>query len=254
MRVTGTIEIADWAAPLGTVRGVTAPASFELRDVVAGPPEAPILHGVTIDVPCQGIMALAGPSGAGKSTLLRLLNRLDDPLSGVITWDGRPIAEWDPRLLRRKVAMVFQRAPLFDGTVFDNLGVALDDLTRPAAEAILARVGLPPALLDRAANDLSGGEAQRMSIARALLTEPSVLLADEPTASLDGAAESRSSSWRSIADDGVPIVWVSHDTDQLRRIADHALVLVDGDVAAFGHLSELDRHPDPLVRELVGAS
>ena len=207
-----------------TVRGVTAPASFELREVVAGPADSPILHGVTIDIPCQGITALAGPSGAGKSTLLRLLNRLDDPVSGVITWDGHPIAEWDPRLLRRKVAMVFQRAPLFEGTVFDNLGVALEGLTRPAAEAILDRVGLPPALLDRDATDLSGGEAQRMSVARALLTEPSVLLADEPTASLDGASRITIERLaRSIADDGVPIVWVSHDTDQLRRIADHAL-------------------------------
>jgi putative ABC transport system ATP-binding protein len=221
---------------------------------VAGPAEAPILHGITIDIPCRGITAVAGPSGAGKSTLLRLLNRLDEPVSGVITWDGRPLAEWEPRLLRRKVAMVFQRPPLFGGTVLDNLRVALGDVTRPAAEVILDRVGLPPALLDRAANDLSGGEAQRMSIARALLTEPSVLLADEPTASLDGASRITIEQLaRSIADDGVPIVWVSHDTDQLRRVADHALVLIDGDVAAFGRLPELDAHPDPLVRELVGA-
>jgi putative ABC transport system ATP-binding protein len=233
---------------------VSAPASFELREVVAGPADAPILHGLTIDIPCRGVTAVAGPSGAGKSTLLRLLNRLDDPLSGVITWDGRPIAEWDPLLLRRRVAMVFQRAPLFGGTVFDNLRVALEDLTRPAAEAILTRVGLAPALLDRAAADLSGGEAQRMSMARALLTEPSVLLADEPTASLDGGSRVTIERLaRSIADDGVPIVWVSHDTEQLRRLADVALVLIDGDVAAFGHLAELDEHPDPLVRDLVGA-
>lgn len=234
---------------------MTATASFELRGVVAGPVETPILHGVTIDIPCRGITALAGPSGAGKSTLLRLLNRLDDPVSGVITWDGRPITDWEPRLLRRKVAMVFQRPPLFAGTVFDNLRVALDDVTRRAAEAVLDRVGLAPVLLDRAATDLSGGEAQRMSIARALLTEPSVLLADEPTASLDGASRITIEHLaRSIADDGVPIVWVSHDTDQLRRLADHALVLIDGDVAAFGPLAELDAHSDPLVRELVGAA
>lgn len=226
---------------------------FELREVVAGPADAPILRGLTVDIPCRGITALAGPSGAGKSTLLRLLNRLDDPVSGVIMWDGRPIAEWDPRALRRRVAMVFQRAPLFDGTVFDNLRVACPDLVSPGAEAILARVGLSPTLLDRTATDLSGGEAQRMSIARALLTEPSVLLADEPTASLDGASRITIEQLaRSIADDGVPVVWVSHDTEQLRRIADHVLVLIDGDVAAFGTLSELDRHPDPLVRDLVG--
>ncbi len=164
---------------------MTAPATFELTDVVAGPPDAPILKGITLEVPCDGILAVAGPSGSGKSTLLRLLNRLDDPVSGSIRSDGRDITDWEPRELRRRVAMIFQTAPIFPGTVFDNFGVALPGLDLDRANHVLDHVGMPRELLDRPADQLSGGEAQRMTIARALLTEPQVLLADEPTASLD---------------------------------------------------------------------
>lgn len=233
---------------------MTAPATFELVDVFAGPADDPILQGITLSVPCDGILAVAGPSGAGKSTLLRLLNRLDDPLAGTITLDGRDIVDWTPRDLRRRVAMIFQTAPVFPGTVLDNLRVAQPDLTTERAEHVLDHVGLPIGLLERPGDQLSGGEAQRMTIARALLTEPAVLLADEPTASLDTSArQTIEKLGRELADDGVPLVWITHDTAQLRRIADHAVVLIDGNVAAFGHLDELDRHEDPRVRELVGA-
>ena len=93
-----------------------------------------------------------------------------------------------------------------------------------------------------------------MSIARALLTEPDVLLADEPTAALDAASRRTIEELgRAIADSGVPIVWITHDTEQLRRLANHVVVLIDGGVAAFGHLHDLDVHDDPIVRELVGA-
>lgn len=239
---------------VGYVALVTAPATFELTDVVAGPADDPILKGVTLSVPCEGILAVAGPSGAGKSTLLRLLNRLDDPLSGTITLDGRRITEWEPRDLRRRVAMIFQTAPIFPGTVFDNLRVAQPELSHERAEHVLDHVGMPLALIDRPADQLSGGEAQRMTIARALLTDPAVLLADEPTASLDTSArQTIETLGRELADGGVPLVWITHDTAQLRRIADHAVVLIDGEIAAFGHLADLDRHDDVRVRELVGA-
>jgi putative ABC transport system ATP-binding protein len=150
--------------------------------------------------------------------------------------------------------MIFQKAPIFPGTVRDNLAVAEPDLTDERAHHVLDHVGLDTDLLERQAADLSGGEAQRMSIARALLTSPSVLLADEPTAALDTASRRMIEHLgREIADGGVPIVWITHDTDQLRRLADHVVVLIDGDIAAFGHLDELDEHDDPIVRELVGA-
>lgn len=237
----------------GVSSRTTGPATFELAGVVAGPPDAPILKGIDLAVPCDGILAVAGPSGAGKSTLLRLLNRLDDPVSGTITWEGRDLKSWDPRELRRRLAMIFQKAPIFPGTVLDNFTVAEPEIDRERAHHVLDHVGMPRDLLDREASWLSGGEAQRMCIARALLTRPAVLLADEPTASLDTAARRTVEDLgREIAASGVPIVWITHDTAQLRRLAEHVVVLVDGEIVAFGHLSELDEHPDPTIRELVG--
>lgn len=234
---------------------MTAPPSFELRDVFAGPVDQPILRGITVDIPCEGITALAGPSGSGKSTLLRLLNRLDDPIAGTISFEGRPLSTWEPSDLRRRVGMVFQRPPVFDGDVLDNLRVAEPTVTTHRAGQVLEHVGLSPQLLSRQAGDLSGGEAQRMCVARALLTNPTVLLADEPTAALDSDARHTIEDLGvSVAAGGVPIVWVTHDTDQLRRLADHAMILIGGEVAAFGHVEELTHHENSAVRKLIGGA
>ena len=228
--------------------------AFELIGVDAGPQAEPILRGLDLVVPADGVTVLAGPSGAGKSTLLRLLNRLDDPVAGEIRWCGRALTDFDPTELRRQVAMVFQRAPLFPGTVIDNLRVALPEVDTDRAGHVLEHVGLRADLLDHAADTLSGGEAQRMCVARALLTEPKVLLADEPTAALDREARTTVEDLaRMLADSGVAVIWVSHDTDQLRRLADHVIVLADGAVRAVGHLDELDASHDLLVRRSVGA-
>jgi putative ABC transport system ATP-binding protein len=233
---------------------MSSPDVFELIGVDAGPPGSPILRGLDLTLAANGVTVLAGPSGSGKSTLLRLLNRLDDPVAGEIRWRGRALTDWEPTDLRRQVAMVFQRAPVFPGTVHDNLRVALETVSPERAVHVLEHVGLDPGLLEHDAETLSGGEAQRMCVARALLTEPAVLLADEPTAALDRAARATVEDLgRQLADSGVAVIWVSHDTDQLRRLADHVVVLADGAVRATGHLDELDASTDPLVRQSVGA-
>ncbi len=228
--------------------------AFELVGVDAGPVGDPILRSIDLVVPANGVTVLAGPSGAGKSTLLRLLNRLDDPIAGEVRWRGRSVTEWAPTDLRRQVAMVFQRAPIFPGTVLDNLRVAAVDVAVDRAGHVLEHVGLSADLLDHEADTLSGGEAQRMCVARALLTDPVVLLADEPTAALDRSARATVEALaRALADSGVAVIWVSHDTDQLRRLADHVIVLADGSVRAVGHLADLDASTDPVVRQSVGA-
>ena len=238
----------------GTVATVSGPSVFELRDVVAGPTADPILRDVSVSIPAEGITVLAGPSGGGKSTLLRLLNRLDDPISGEISWKGTSLDEWDPTELRRQVAMIFQQPPLFEGTVRDNLCVASPDVSDDRALHVLDHVDLAPELIDRDASLLSGGEAQRMCVARALLTDPDVVLADEPTAAFDTAARHTVEDLaRKLAASGVALVWVTHDTDQLRRLADHVGTVVDGRLTAFGHLEELSESADPTVRRLVGA-
>ncbi len=227
---------------------------FSLRSVVAGPPAEPILCDVSVDIPASGVTVIVGPSGSGKSTLLRLLNRLDDPLSGEIRWHGDRLDAIAPQALRRQVATVFQRPPLFPGSVLDNFRVADPGVDTDRALHVMEHVGLDGALLHREASALSGGEAQRMCVARALLTRPRVLLADEPTAALDlDARLAIEALARQLADEGIAVVWVSHDTDQLRRLADHVLAIVGGTVAAFGHLADLDASEDAVVRRLVGA-
>jgi putative ABC transport system ATP-binding protein len=202
--------------------------SFEGVRVVADD-GAELLRGVDLVVRHGRVTVLAGPSGAGKSTLLRLGNRLEVPAAGIVRFHDHDTAALDARDLRRRVGMVFQRPVVFAGSVRDNLLVADGGATDDVMAGALRRVGLDVALLDRTADELSGGEAQRLCLARTLLTRPEVLLMDEPTSSLDplnrrGIEELA----RDLAGDGLGVLWVSHDLDQARRLADEVVVIVDG--------------------------
>lgn len=194
-----------------------------------------VLRDVDLVVPGRGVTVLLGPSGSGKTSLLRLLNRLEAPSAGVVRFHGRDIAALDPLRLRRRVGMVFQRPTPFPGSVRDNLRVAAPDASELTLSGLLARAGLAASFLDRRADDLSGGEAQRMCIARALAATPEVLLLDEPTSSLDRAVTAvvERSALR-LASEGVPLVWVTHDLAQAERVADRVVRLVDGRVATEG--------------------
>ena len=178
------------------------------------------------------ITVLAGASGSGKSTLLRLCNRLEVPTSGTVRFRGEDVATLDPLVHRRRVGMVFQRPAPFPGSVRDNLAVAHGGVDDASFRRALVLAGLDAAFLDRRADDLSGGEAQRMCLARTLVTRPEVLLLDEPTSALDpGASRPLEQRARSVADGGMPLVWVTHDLDQAKRLADDLVVLVAGRVA-----------------------
>ena len=189
-----------------------------------------VLHDVDLEVAGSGITAVLGPSGSGKSTLTRLCNRLLDATSGTVRLRGTDVRELDVLQLRHTVGMVFQRPTLFDGSVGDNLdatGVADPDAHRE----VLDSVGLDADFLPRDSATLSGGEAQRACLARTLLMRPEVLVADEPTASLDeAAARTLEGLARRLADDGVPILWVTHDLAQVERIADRRVTLQAGRV------------------------
>ena len=188
-----------------------------------------ILDHVSASVPASGITVLAGPSGAGKTTLLRLCNRLEVPTGGRVLFHGDDVATLDPLAHRRRVGMVFQRPTLFPGTIRDNLAVADPSADDARLRDALAQAALDESFLDRVGDDLSGGEAQRACIARALLTDPEVLLMDEPTSALDpDARESIERLGRALADGGLALVWVSHDLDQVRRVADRTIVLIEG--------------------------
>jgi putative ABC transport system ATP-binding protein len=174
---------------------------------------------------------VSGPSGSGKSTLLRLCNRLEVPDSGTVRFRGEDLAGVDPVGLRRRVGMVFQRPTPFPGTVADNLRYADPTLDADGASALLARVGLSERFLERDVDGCSGGEAQRLCLARTLATGCEVLLADECTSALDPeATEVLERLARDLADAGTSIVWVTHDEAQRDRIADRCVVVEAGRV------------------------
>jgi putative ABC transport system ATP-binding protein len=217
----------------GSAEKVDFPVLLDFEQVSATSDDGvELLHSVSAHVHSRDILVIVGPSGAGKSTLLRLGNRLDVASAGAVSLAGTDIATLDPLWLRRRVGMVFQKPSIFPGTVRDNLLVAAPDADDARMISVLVRAGLASTFLERIGDDLSGGEMQRVCIARALLTDPQVLLMDEPTSALD--PESRrgiESLARELADEGLGILWVTHDLAQARRLADRTLVLVDGRIA-----------------------
>lgn len=205
------------------------------------------LQQVSAEIPASGVTALVGPSGAGKTTLLRLCNRLDVADAGTVRFRGQDVLDLDPLRLRRRAGMVFQRPALFGGTVRDNLHVARPGADDDALAAALRQVALDPGFLDAEAARLSGGEAQRACLARTLVTEPEVLLLDEPTSALDtGPRLAFEQLVKQLAADGMPALWVTHDLEQLRRVAESVLVLDAGRLRYAGPLGGLDERRDVL--------
>ena len=206
-----------------------------LDDVAVVRGEVTVLSGITASVLPGRCTALAGPSGAGKSTLLRLLDRLEEPSSGSVLLHGRPLPSYDVLEVRRRVGLVQQAPVLLGDTVLADLRTGRPALTEAEARELLGRVGLADQALDRATASLSGGEAQRLCLARALAVGPEVLLLDEPTSALDAvAAMSVERVVRSLVAEGLTAVLVSHDLRQARRLADDVIVLRSGRVDEVG--------------------
>lgn len=203
-----------------------------------------IVDDVTVEVLAGEVLAVVGPSGAGKSSFLRLLNRLDEPTQGTVRFESMDYRQIDPRDLRRRVGMVTQTAYLFPGTIADNLrfGPARQGITLPekAIEELLDQVGLANRAGENVAH-LSGGEAQRVSLARALATVPVVLLLDEPTSSLDAEAKGEVEKLilTVVKKNGLTCVMVSHDLAQAARIADRVMVFSRGKLEKIGKASEV---------------
>ena len=195
-------------------------------------------------IPRGGVLAVVGPSGSGKSSFLRLLNRLDEPTSGTVRFEDRDYRQIPPRELRRRVGMVTQTAYLFPGTLADNLrfGPLQRGMELPAGtiEALLTEVGLAGRSGEDVAH-LSGGEAQRVSLARALANTPAVLLLDEPTSSLDAEAKDEVEKLilRVVRQNKLTCVMVSHDLSQAARVADRVMVMNKGRVTKNGTVSEV---------------
>jgi tungstate transport system ATP-binding protein len=195
-----------------------------------------LLHGVDLALDRTSTTVIMGPNGAGKSLLLRLLHGLLTPSSGAVRWNGRAPDRW----VRRRQAMVFQKPVLLRRSVIGNVTYALKvhgvarRARRARAQEALVEAGLAR-LARRPARVLSGGEQQRLALARAWATRPEVLFLDEPTANLDPAgAHAVERMVAAIKDRGTKIVLTTHDLGQARRLADEVVFLHRGRLVEHG--------------------
>jgi putative ABC transport system ATP-binding protein len=223
----------------------TTPPILECRGLCRTlPPDSrALLQNISFSLHPGERIAIVGPSGAGKSTLLRLINRLDEPTAGTTLLDGEDTRALPPQALRRRIGLMMQRAFLFPGSVRQNIafGPAQQNqqLTEATIDTWLSDVGLP-GYGDRDAKTLSGGEAQRVALLRALANQPEILLLDEPTAALD--EENRRSVEELIArliqERQLTCLWVTHSLQQA-RLADRVLRLEAGLLTALGSPEEV---------------
>lgn len=214
-----------------------------------------ILKSISLSIQKSEVLVIIGPSGSGKSSLLRCLNRLEAIDSGKISFNGEDIYQLPILELRCQIGMVFQKTAVFDGTVADNIcyGPRLQkrELTNGEVLKLMSKASLPADMINRDAHELSGGQEQRLSIARALANQPSVLLVDEPTSALDPVITHKLEEilLQLQQENGLTLIWVSHDVEQARRIADRVLMIEDGEIVRCDTVKKLldPQHGDPHV-------
>jgi ABC-type methionine transport system ATPase subunit len=240
------VDAAPDAAVAGPGASIALPL-FRLRDVTQERGGRRILDGLSVDLPHTAVTAIVGPSGAGKTSLLRLLNRLDDPVSGEIFFAGQPLNTYPIASLRRRLGFVFQLPSMFPGSVEDNLRTAVELGGRAALSSapdmrqVLGAVGLGPEYMTREASRLSGGEQQRVSLARALMTRPEILLLDEPTSALDPEVAVRllGTIKRLAIEHAVRAIMVTHRLSEARQASTFTVMLEAGRLVEAGETSRL---------------
>lgn len=227
--------------------------------------EQPAVDRVTFELPEGSTCMLVGTSGSGKTTLLRMVNRLIEPTSGEILIDGKNVLDENPILLRRRIGYVIQQVGLFPHmTIAENVRVTAEiaggwtkQRLAERVDELLDLVGLSPAeYRARFPRQLSGGQQQRVGLARALATDPAILLMDEPFGALDAITRARMQEelLRVQRDVHKTILFVSHDIEEAFKLGDQIAVLSEGRLAQLGSPIELLAHPaNDFVRQLVGA-
>lgn len=217
---------------------------LETRNLSRAVANKVLVSAVSLQLQRGEVLAVIGPSGAGKSSFLRLLNRLDEPTGGTVLLNGDDYRHTAPRELRRRVGMVMQTAFLFPGTVAENIAFGPrnhgEKIAAEQIAALLERVGLS-GYESRDVNSLSGGEAQRVSLARTLANVPEALLLDEPTSSLDNASARGIEELvlGIIEERQLTCVIVTHNRSQAARIAGRTMVLEAGRLVAIGPTQEM---------------
>lgn len=198
------------------------------------PADRPAVDDVSLDIPRGAITVLAGSSGSGKTTLLRMVNRMVEPTSGRVVVDGDDVAGVDPVRLRRRIGYVMQNSGLLPHrTVAQNISVVpqLNGVSRAEQRErvteMMELVELDPGLASRYPSELSGGQAQRVGVARGLAGRPEILLMDEPFGAVDPLVRSGlQTQLRSLQSRlGTTVVFVTHDMDEALRLGDHIVLL-----------------------------
>lgn len=234
------------------------PASIELRNVTVDG----ILHDVSLTIVPGQAVALIGRSGAGKTTALRTMNGLVSPSRGEVRVDDVPLGSTDLIALRRHTGYIIQGAGLFPHrTVYDNVATIPrllawpDERTSAAATDIMARVGMP---LDRFGlrypSSLSGGEQQRVGIARALIASPALLLCDEPFGALDPIVRRELQDTFVRMRSGVTIVFVTHDLTEALRVCERIVLFDGGRVVSDTSSNEFLAQTLPVAQQFVAAA
>ena len=216
------------------------------------------LKNINIEIPEHSITALIGPSGCGKSTFLKTLNRMNDlipsvKIAGEVTYNGQNIFDADVNNLRKEVGMVFQKPNPFPMSIYDNIayGPRTHGITNKAqldeiVEKALRSAAIWDEVKDRLKKNalgMSGGQQQRLCIARALAVEPKVLLMDEPTSALDPISTSRIEDLAMELKKDYTIVIVTHNMQQAVHISDQTAFFLLGDLVEYGNTEEMFSQP-----------
>ena len=226
---------------------------IEVKDLHKSFGKHEVLKGMNMTVKKGEVIAIIGPSGCGKSTFLRSLNLLEEPTSGVVTFEGVDITDEsvDINEMREKMGMVFQQFNLFPNmTIKENIMLApvkRKKMTKEEAEKkaleLLERIGLPDKA-DAYPNKLSGGQKQRVAIARALAMNPDVMLFDEPTSALDPEMVGEVLSlMNELAAEGMTMIVVTHEMGFAREVAKRVLFINDGNICEENTPKEIFENP-----------
>ncbi|WP_442916943.1 ABC transporter ATP-binding protein [Lysinibacillus sp. 54212] len=217
----------------------------------------PILQSISGSFYKGKITTLVGPSGAGKTTLLKMCNGLLLPTEGKILIKGQPIEEYEPTLLRRTVGIVLQSAPIIRASVYENLALPRklhkETLSKEEAISFLQDVGLDESLLYRQATELSGGQKQKLAIARTLINKSEILLLDEITSSLDPASAHDIEELILKINEkyGVTIIWITHNLKQAKQLSNFTWVLKDGQLVESGEYATLESSTNPTLQQFL---
>lgn len=230
--------------------------------------ENPALKNINITIPENKITALIGPSGCGKSTFLKTLNRMNDlvdgcSINGEVTLDGKNIyTDTDVNILRKKVGMVFQKPNPFPMSIYDNIaygprihGIKSKAVLDEIVETSLKQAAIWDECKDRlkkSALSVSGGQQQRLCIARAIAVQPEILLMDEPTSALDPISTHKIEDLAVSLKEKYTIIMVTHNMQQAARIADKTAFFLMGEIVEFDDTDKVFTSPkDPRTKNYI---